>query len=439
MMNHYRDAMIAAISRLVEIPSVFAESSDYPFGPAVDQCLNVTLEMMADLGFRTFKSPDSMYGYAEIGEGELFGVLCHLDVVQARQEDGWDHNPFCPVVLGDWLCGRGTQDDKGPSIAAVYALKSLLDEGHVLNKRVRFIFGIDEETMWDSIRAYCAREELPVSGFVPDSTFPLTYAEKGLLQVLIRSHKPFALACSGGDSMNAVSSHAECPRNEAVEQAMTRLALPFHTTPEHLCAEGLTAHAKNPWKGVSANLNLLRALRDAGYAHDAISFACDTLDGKFRFEGFTGENLSDFSGPVTVNLGKFSLGEEGAVLGIDLRLPVTRTKEEILDLVRGKAAAYGMTVEEFDWLRPIHVPLDSPLVSQLLQAYREVTGDTETEAYISAGATFARAFDNCVAFGANMPHSPTSEHQPNERISLTQLVQAAEVYRRAFTYLVLDH
>lgn len=437
MMNTYRAEMIAAISRLVAIPSVFAESTDYPFGPAVDHCLDVTLSLMEGLGFHTFKAPDGMYGYAEVGEGELFGVLCHLDVVQARQEDGWDHDPFCPVVQGDWLCGRGTQDDKGPSMAAVYALKSLLDEGHKLNKRVRFIFGIDEETMWDSIHAYCAREELPTAGFVPDSTFPLTYAEKGLLQLKLHSDKPFALACQGGDSMNAVSSHAECSRDEAVEHALRALDLPFHVTETQLCAEGLTAHAKNPWKGVSANLNLLRALRHAGYTHDAIAFACDVLDGKFRFEGFSDKDLSDFSGPVTVNLGKFTLDAQGAMLGLDLRLPVTRQKEEILALVREKAAAYHLTVEEFDWLRPIHVAQDSPLVTQLLRAYREVTGDAKTEPYISAGATFARAFDNCVAFGANMPHSPTTEHQPNERVSIIKLMQAAEVYRRAFTYLVL--
>lgn len=437
MMNTYRAEMIAAISRLVAIPSVFAESTDYPFGPAVDHCLDVTLSLMEGLGFHTFKAPDGMYGYAEVGEGELFGVLCHLDVVQARQEDGWDHDPFCPVVQGDWLCGRGTQDDKGPSMAAVYALKSLLDEGHKLNKRVRFIFGIDEETMWDSIHAYCAREELPTAGFVPDSTFPLTYAEKGLLQLKLHSDKPFALACQGGDSMNAVSSHAECSRDEAVEHALRALDLPFHVTETQLCAEGLTAHAKNPWKGVSANLNLLRALHHAGYTHDAIAFACDVLDGKFRFEGFSDKDLSDFSGPVTVNLGKFTLDAQGAMLGLDLRLPVTRQKEEILALVREKAAAYHLTVEEFDWLRPIHVAQDSSLVTQLLRAYREVTGDAKTEPYISAGATFARAFDNCVAFGANMPYSPTTEHQPNERVSIIKLMQAAEVYRRAFTYLVL--
>lgn len=430
-MNAYRNAMVEAVSRLVAIPSVFEQDEGTPFGPQVDRCLDEALDLMKELGLRTFKAPDGMYGYAETGEGELFGVLCHLDVVQARQEDGWEHDPFAPMVQGDALCGRGTQDDKGPTVAAAYALKSLLDEGVPLRKRVRFIFGIDEETLWHSIRAYSQREEAPASGFVPDSAFPLTYAEKGLLQVHVRSARPFSLACRGGDSLNAVSAHACCPENDAVRRALEALGLPFHRQDGLLWVEGLTAHAKNPWKGKSANLYLLRALRKAGFEHPAVAFACDALDEKFRFEGFTDADLSDFSGPVTVNLGTMALGEEGCELGVDLRLPVGCAKETVLDLLRKKAAAYGLEVEEYDWLRPLHVPLDSALVQGLLAAYRKVTGDEATQPYISAGATFARAFDNCVAFGANMPNSPTSEHQPNERVSIEKLVLAAEVYREA--------
>ena len=43
MMNQYRNEMIKAVSRLVAIPSVFAESNSYPFGPEVDRCLNTAL------------------------------------------------------------------------------------------------------------------------------------------------------------------------------------------------------------------------------------------------------------------------------------------------------------------------------------------------------------------------------------------------------------
>ena len=135
-MNAYRNAMVEAVSRLVAIPSVFEQDEGTPFGPQVDRCLDEALDLMKELGLRTFKAPDGMYGYAETGEGELFGVLCHLDVVQARQEDGWEHDPFAPMVQGDALCGRGTQDDKGPTVAAAYALKSLLDEGAPLRMGV---------------------------------------------------------------------------------------------------------------------------------------------------------------------------------------------------------------------------------------------------------------------------------------------------------------
>lgn len=438
-MRRYRDRIVADVCRLVEIPSVLSQGEEgAPFGREVERCLDAALEMMAGLGFRTCKDPGGKYGWAEVGEGPLFGVLGHLDVVNARREDGWSHDPFQPVVEDGWLWGRGTQDDKGPVVAAAYALKSLLDDGYALNHRVRFIFGTDEENLWRCIQAYCAREEIPQAAFTPDSTFPLTYAEKGLLQLRLRSPQPAPVPCRGGDSFNAVSAWASCPRNGQVEAALDKLGYPFHAGEGEIRVQGTTAHAKNPWKGVSANLRLLRALKEAGYTGDIIRFTSDVLEDKFRFEGFTGEDLSDFSGPVTVNLGKFSWDGTGGELCLDLRLPVGRTKEEIFGLVAARAGEYGLTAEEYDWLRPIHVPLDSPLVVSLLGAYRAVTGDEETEPYISAGATYARAFDNCVAFGANLPTAPTSEHQPNERVRVDNLLLAAQVYRQAFLNCVVE-
>ena len=39
--------------------------------------------------------------------------------------DGWDSNPFQPVVTDNAIIARGTLDDKGPTIAAYYAVKIL--------------------------------------------------------------------------------------------------------------------------------------------------------------------------------------------------------------------------------------------------------------------------------------------------------------------------
>ena len=75
MLEKYQQSMLEDICRLIKIPSVFEESSEYPFGANINRCLDEALDIMARLGFRIYKSPDNMYGYAEVGEGELFGVL----------------------------------------------------------------------------------------------------------------------------------------------------------------------------------------------------------------------------------------------------------------------------------------------------------------------------------------------------------------------------
>ena len=177
--------MKAALIELVRIPSVCDEGGGgYPFGEAIDQALRKALQIAGELGFRTQYGEGGYYGYAEIGEGtEMLGILGHLDVVPPGKLKDWDRDPFDPVEKDGMLYGRGTQDDKGPMLASLFAVKALMDAGVKFNKRVRFIFGTDEETLWRCINRYKENEEMPGMGFSPDSRFPVTYAEKGLLQL----------------------------------------------------------------------------------------------------------------------------------------------------------------------------------------------------------------------------------------------------------------
>ena len=46
---------------------------------------------------------------------ELLAVLCHLDVVPTGDLKDWQTPPFEATIVGDYLVGRGVQDDKGPS------------------------------------------------------------------------------------------------------------------------------------------------------------------------------------------------------------------------------------------------------------------------------------------------------------------------------------
>ncbi len=54
-----------------------------------------------------------------------------------------------------------------------------------------------------------------------------------------------------------------------------------------------------------------------------------------------------------------------------------------------------------------------------------------TEILSSGGATYAKALDNCVAFGAMFPFDEKTEHQENERINIKNLIKATEIYALA--------
>ena len=179
-----KDDFLQSLKTIISYPSVLNEGENgTPFGQAIQDILKKTLDLCQELSFKTYLDPQGYYGYAEVGEGDLLAILCHLDVVPAGDLTDWETPPFEASIRDGRIYGRGAQDDKGPSLAALYAVKSLLDQGIQFKKRVRFIFGTDEETLWRCMARYNTIEEHASMGFAPDSSFPLTYAEKGLLQV----------------------------------------------------------------------------------------------------------------------------------------------------------------------------------------------------------------------------------------------------------------
>lgn len=437
-LKEYRDAFVEDALAVVSVASVGKPEEGFPTGKKAVECLEVTLNILKRMGFSTYADPEGYYGYAEIGEGPLFGILGHLDVVPARKEDGWESDPFKPEVRDGRIYGRGIQDDKGPVLAAAYALKALLDEGAKLKNRVRFILGLAEETSWACINHYVAQEEIPVMSFTPDSGFPFVYAEKGLLQVEFTTKTPAKTPFRGGDSMNAVAAFAFTKQDSAVEERLKAHGYEYKIAGGEIETVGKGAHAKNPWLGVNAIYHLVSAMNEAGKGDRAMEFIADCLVDQHQFEGFSKESLEDFSGPLSVNMGMVQADENGTKIGLDLRLPVKTEKETVLRLLSEKGKEYGLEMKEVDWLCSIYLPLDSPLAKALTKAYQEITGDHESKPKISGGATYARALDNCVAFGPNFPGEETTEHMPNEYAKIDNLMKAMEIYYTALKELVTE-
>ena len=134
------DDLMKDLMDLLRVPSVREDdkaTEDAPFGPGPKAALLKFLEIGERDGFVT-KNVENVAGHLEFGEGdETLGIFGHVDVVPVGT--GWDTDPFEPVIKDGRLYARGSSDDKGPSVAAYYALKMIKELELPTSKRVRFI------------------------------------------------------------------------------------------------------------------------------------------------------------------------------------------------------------------------------------------------------------------------------------------------------------
>ncbi|CTL84526.1 ArcT [Streptococcus pneumoniae] len=431
--NQVKDEFLISLKTLISYPSVLNEGENgTPFGQAIQDVLEKTLEICRDIGFTTYLDPKSYYGYAEIGQGaELLAILCHLDVVPSGDEADWQAPPFEATIKDGWVFGRGVQDDKGPSLAALYAVKSLLDQGIQFKKRVRFIFGTDEETLWRCMARYNTIEEQASMGFAPDSSFPLTYAEKGLLQVKLHGPGSDQLELEVGDAFNVVPDKAnyQGPLYEQVCNGLKEAGYDYQTTEQTVTVLGVPKHAKDASQGINAVIRLATILAPL-QEHPALSFLATQAGQDGTGRQIFGDIADEPSGHLSFNVAGLMINHERSEIRIDIRTPVLTDKEELVELLTRCAQNYQLRYEEFDYLASLYVAKDSKLVSTLMQIYQEKTGDN-SPAISSGGATFARTMPNCVAFGALFPGAKQTEHQANECAVLEDLYRAMDIYAEA--------
>lgn len=431
--NQVKDEFLISLKTLISYPSVLNEGENgTPFGQAIQDVLEKTLEICRDIGFTTYLDPKGYYGYAEIGQGaELLAILCHLDVVPSGDEADWQTPPFEATIKDGWVFGRGVQDDKGPSLAALYAVKSLLDQGIQFKKRVRFIFGTDEETLWRCMARYNTIEEQASMGFAPDSSFPLTYAEKGLLQVKLHGPGSDQLELEVGGAFNVVPDKAnyQGPLYEQVCNDLKEAGYDYQSTEQTVTVLGVPNHAKDASQGINAVIRLATILAPL-QEHPALSFLATQAGQDGTGRQIFGDIADEPSGHLSFNVAGLIINHERSEIRIDIRTPVLADKEELVELLTRCAQNYQLRYEEFDYLAPLYVAKDSKLVSTLMQIYQEKTGDN-SPAISSGGATFARTMPNCVAFGALFPGAKQTEHQANECAVLEDLYRAMDIYAEA--------
>lgn len=422
------------LGKIIAIPSYCTDKQENaPFGPGPKKALTKVLEIAKNLGFTTFEDPQGYYGYADIGQGDqTFGLVCHMDEVPAGDEDSWDTEPYKLVEKSGKLFGRGVQDDKGPSIASMYAVKALLEAGCTLNKKIRFIFGTDEETLWRCLAEYNKKEEPIDLGIAPDAEFPLIYAEKGLQQSYLVGPGSDELNLNIVSSFNAVPGKAvyDGPKIDQVKQSLNKHKFDFEEADGSLIVKGRSVHAMNAPEGINATVRLGIALADVFPDIAMLKF--------FKYFGtdanatnLLGDVEDDVSGKLTFNISSLVIDHNESRVQIDLRIPVKIDHDDLIKQISAEVAKFNLRYENFDYVAPLYVPTDSELVKTLMSAYQDVSGDLTSKPAISGGATFARTMPNTVAFGAMMPTTPDFMHQVNENWSKDDMKMAMKIYAEA--------
>ncbi|MEH7821924.1 dipeptidase PepV [Bacillus altitudinis] len=450
-----KDNLIQDTQSFLQIESVLDEEGGIagkPFGEKVDEALQYMLKKGQDEGFKV-KNVDGYAGHIEYGEGEdIVGVLCHVDVVPAGED--WTTPPFSADIRENKIFARGAIDDKGPTMAAFYALKMLKDAGLPLSKKIRIIIGTDEESDWRCVDHYFKHEAMPQIGFAPDADFPIIHAEKGIIDAIVsftyeqsEENKRYILKqfTSGmrlnmvPDEARAIVAAANDHDAESLKTAFAAYLAENQLTGEtNHTADGLTftlkgvsVHAMEPANGTNAGIHMANFL--CAHELDERGLAFTSQINALFDQDTRGQKLGiackdDISGDLTLNVGtiRYSQNEE-AKLGLNVRYPVTADGEEVK---KGIERIKGAAIEKFDDSPPHHVSKDHPLVKTLQRVYEEQTGDPAHLIAIGGG-TYARSLEAGVAFGPLFPGRPDCAHQKDEYIEIDDLLRATALYAQA--------
>ena len=433
VLNNF-DEMVSTLQKVITFDTTkSAPQPNAPFGKGNRDCLNFVLDLAKSWGLDTYD--DNGYaGHVDLaGSGtEVLGILGHLDVVPAKDSDGWIYPPFAGQIADGKLFGRGTMDDKGPMIACLYAVKALKESGFVPNKTIRLIFGCDEESGMECVNHYFATMPKPTVSFSPDGDFPVINREKGIFQFDINFGKidSAILDIYAGERTNVVAGKCQTKLAKTVDVSILGNLVEEKDDHYLLTTHGKNAHGSTPQEGLNATWQTFRLLHKLFPNDVALNFVANKM---LDYTGKTwGIDLHDQpSGDLTCNIGVVRVVDGCLKVSVDIRFPVTYTCDQMHNLLK-KQTPFAVTPDHIS--EPLFVPSDSFLVETLLSCYDDAMGG-KSQPLAIGGGTYSRCLPNCVAFGPLFPGEEQTIHMPNEVISLENLQKMTLIYLDAITRL----
>jgi acetylornithine deacetylase/succinyl-diaminopimelate desuccinylase-like protein len=132
------------LKELVEIPTV---SADPNHRNDIHRAAKIAKKLLHQAGAKaeivqTSGNPIVIGSFDVSGAKRAVTIYNHLDV-QPADEPEWKHDPFTFRKQNDKYFGRGTTDDKGPALTALFAAQYAVKIGIPIN--IRFVWELEEE------------------------------------------------------------------------------------------------------------------------------------------------------------------------------------------------------------------------------------------------------------------------------------------------------
>jgi dipeptidase D len=391
---------------------------------------------------------------------ERLGVLAHADV-QPADPTKWRRDPFELDTLSEpgRLVARGSEDDKGPIVTALYAMRALVDRGVPLARRIELVVTYTEESDWAPIQAFVSQWDPPGLNVALDSEYPVVIAEKAWNAVLLSlppdrpappGEGPRIARFGGGAFLSQIPEDAEAVvagSTAEVEAALRReaerdtvVAFTFDTVGDSLLvrARGLAAHSSKPWQGRNAITHLAALLgtrewppTQAARMVRLINDLVGTGDYGERFGEVA--YTHDFMGPLTLALTTLGPGDgDSLVAGINARSPAGKSGATLDSLFRaavaGWSAGTGIEVGIATTVSEPYYLEDAPHVPVLLDIFRFYTGIRDAQPISIGGGTNARILPYGVNFGPAMPGQEYTGHSEHEFMTREQLERNLQMY-----------
>ncbi|MCL2045450.1 MAG: Sapep family Mn(2+)-dependent dipeptidase [Oscillospiraceae bacterium] len=447
------DEMIEDLGKLISINSVKgSEEEGAPYGAGPKAALMLVQSILENRGFDV-ELFENIVICSQIGPSPpLMGILAHVDVVGTG--DGWDTDPFTMVIKEDGnIYGRGATDNKGPAMAAIYAMfcaRELMPEP---SSGVQLILGSGEEQGCLDIAQYLEKNETPPNVFTPDADYPIVNTEKGRFTPFFSAswekdtNTPRVVSIIGGNTTNVVPNVAEAiiegfTLDEAkeycdkyFENADTKASLRIEGNQLIITVDGASAHAATPDLGANAQTAILGLLASMPFADsEGYKYIC-ALSKLFPHGDYYGAALGiemsdEISGELTVNFGVLRFSELEFSANFDSRTPAIADEVDLLSIVEEAFNSEGISMTGHTINQCHHTPADSPLVQTLLSIYEAYTGN-KGECLCVGGQTYVHELPGGVAFGTGEDGVDNRIHGANEYIGKDHLMQSAMMFAQA--------